>query len=207
MSKKKQRMNNDELVNRIDNDFAYHPPINTPRANLHDSVRKKTKELALFFVNNCPLSRELSLALTNLEVAMFWANSAIARQQNNEITKDDYEYKQQTQKNNLPTFQDERGKLTVIEDCPFEIKRVFWIYEVPEKQLRAGHKHDLCKQVLICISGSVIVTTSSVTVVLDRPDKMLYLSVDTKITLHHFSDDAVLLVLASEKYDPEDNIS
>ncbi len=109
--------------------------------------------------------------------------------------------------NKLPTYQDERGKLTVIEDCPFEIKRLFWIYDVPEGQVRAGHKHDLCEQALICISGSVIVTTSIATIILNRPDKMLYLSVGTKITLHHFSDNAVLLVLASEKYDAEDTIS
>ncbi len=87
-------MNKDELVNRVDNDFTHHPPINAPRENLHNNVRIKTKELALFFVNNCPLSRELSLALTNLETAMFWANAAIARQQNNEITKDGYNFKQ-----------------------------------------------------------------------------------------------------------------
>lgn len=107
---------------------------------------------------------------------------------------------------NLPTFKDERGKLTVIEDCPFEIKRVFWIYGVPEGKERARHSHDLCEQILICVNGSVIVEIDEIIMVLNSSDKSLYIPTYTMISLYNFSPDAVLLVLASEVYDKNDNI-
>lgn len=106
----------------------------------------------------------------------------------------------------LPTFTDSRGSLTVIEDCPFEIKRVFWIYNVPEGQSRAGHSHDLCEQILICVKGSVLVNGNDEITWLNEPNRMLYIPVNTQIELYRFSENAVLLVLASEKYDPTDQI-
>lgn len=93
----------------------------------------------------------------------------------------------------LPTFTDSRGSLTVIEDCPFEIKRVFWIYDVPEDELRAGHSHDLCEQALVCVSGSVIVAIEHTITILDSPDKIIYVPKGRFITLFRFSKDAVLL--------------
>lgn len=104
----------------------------------------------------------------------------------------------------LQTFN--RGALTVIEDCPFEIKRVFWIYGVVDGQARADHSHDLCEQILICVNGSVTVKINGTINILSEPDKMIYIPVNTMITLH-FTKDAILLVLASELYDPKDNIS
>lgn len=64
----------DELQNR----FSYHSP--KPGQNeLYEALRAKGKELAELIVQSCPESREQSLALTSLEEAIFWANSAIAR--------------------------------------------------------------------------------------------------------------------------------
>lgn len=67
-----------DLTTRIQNDFVYHPPFgNQPER--YQALREKAKELAGLMIASCPDSRELSLALTNLEQASFWANASIAR--------------------------------------------------------------------------------------------------------------------------------
>lgn len=63
---------------RIDNNFVYHAPKND-QAERYEMIRKAGKGLAWVLVRLCPDSRELSLALTQLEDAVMWANSAIAR--------------------------------------------------------------------------------------------------------------------------------
>ena len=86
----------------------------------------------------------------------------------------------------LKTFTDERGSLTVAEtgkDLPFEVKRAYWIYGVPE-----GHERD---------------KDGRRTYVLDAPDKGLLIPPLTWNELLHFSEDAVLLVLSSQPYRPE----
>jgi len=68
---------------RIDNDFVYHAPkVGQPER--YETIRFFAKVLAKFFCRLCPPSRELSLALTKLEEAVFWANAAIARNEPNE---------------------------------------------------------------------------------------------------------------------------
>ena len=65
-------------TNTIDNNFTYHPPL-TGQPERYENLRASARELAHLFDATCPPSRELSLALTNLEQAVFWANAAIAR--------------------------------------------------------------------------------------------------------------------------------
>jgi len=67
-----------KMVEQIDNNFTYHPPIGTQQERYVD-LRETAKGLAYKACNNCPTSRELSLALTKLEEFVFWANAAIAR--------------------------------------------------------------------------------------------------------------------------------
>ncbi len=71
------------LETRIENDFTYHPPkdegCQVPQIARYELLRSKAKTLALKMVENCPISRELSLALTSLEEAVMWANAAISR--------------------------------------------------------------------------------------------------------------------------------
>lgn len=67
-----------EQVARLDNNFTYHPPL-AGQAERYVEIRDAAKALAFTLVNLCPTSRELSLALTDLEQAMMWANAAIAR--------------------------------------------------------------------------------------------------------------------------------
>ena len=61
--------------------FDHHPPSSDAVALQHEEVRENCRDLAQYLQDNLPVSREKSLALTNLEQAMFWANAAIARNQ------------------------------------------------------------------------------------------------------------------------------
>lgn len=65
----------------IDNDFTYHAP-KPGQAERYAEIRGGAKILALHLLSDCPQSRELSLAITKLEEAVFWANAAIARNEN-----------------------------------------------------------------------------------------------------------------------------
>ncbi|MGW1352850.1 Acb2/Tad1 domain-containing protein [Streptomyces sp. NPDC002409] len=67
----------EELLHR----FTYHPPVTPERAAAHATARGACAGLAATIVDLCPAGRERALALTNLEQVMFWANAAIARQE------------------------------------------------------------------------------------------------------------------------------
>jgi hypothetical protein len=67
-----------DLAARIENDFTYHAPT-AAQSESYIEIREMAKGLATLFATECPDSRELSLALTNLDQAVFWANAAIAR--------------------------------------------------------------------------------------------------------------------------------
>lgn len=61
----------------------------------------------------------------------------------------------------LPKIFDVRGNLTVVEGCervPFDIKRVYWVYDVPGGECRGGHAHKECLEFIIAVSGSFDVT-------------------------------------------------
>jgi len=62
----------------LENRFTYHKPVGN-QPEIYELLRSKTHQLAFDFVQNCPDSRELSLAITKLEDAVMWANAAIAR--------------------------------------------------------------------------------------------------------------------------------
>ena len=109
-------------------------------------------------------------------------------------------------------YSDTRGYLSVVEgglDIPFEIKRIYYLYLVPEVA-RGAHAHKQLQQLLIATSGSVDVImddgTSKKTFHLDKPWKGLLLPPGLWRDLENFSYDAVLLCLASEKYDANDYI-
>ncbi len=62
----------------IDNNFIYHPP-KPGQSEIYQKIRAKAKEFAILINDECPDTRERSLAMTNLEQAVMWANAAIAR--------------------------------------------------------------------------------------------------------------------------------
>ena len=109
-------------------------------------------------------------------------------------------------------YSDTRGYLSVIEgniDIPFEIKRIYYLYMVPEVS-RGAHAHKALQQLLIATSGSVHVTMddgkNKQTFVLDKPWKGLLIVPGLWRTLSDFSGGSVCMVLASEKYEPDDYI-
>jgi len=111
---------------------------------------------------------------------------------------------------NLPTFCDQRGCLTVIEKViPFEIKRVYYIYNSSRK--RGGHRHKKTWQALISIAGSCEIYVDNgkkeEVFILDKPNICLILHPEDWHTIYNFSKDNILLVLASEYYDPNDYIN
>lgn len=107
----------------------------------------------------------------------------------------------------VPTFKDERGSLTVIDKVlPFEVKRVFYIYDVTSK--RGGHGHIKSKIALIALNGSVDVIVQTPTkdeiYRLSKPDELLILEPEDWHEMDNFSKGSTLLVLCSHHYDKED---
>lgn len=108
---------------------------------------------------------------------------------------------------------DERGQLIALEenkDIPFEIKRVYYMYDTGEGVVRGHHAHKSLEQILICIHGTCkILLDNGVEkkiVPLENPYEGLYISNDIWREMYDFSPDAVLLVLASDYYKEEDYI-
>jgi len=108
---------------------------------------------------------------------------------------------------------DSRGSLVSIEQgevIPFAIKRVYYIYRTGEDVSRGFHAHYNLKQVAICVAGSCRMVLDNGTVreevILDCPTKGILIEGVTWREMHDFSDNCVLLVLASEHYDESDYI-
>lgn len=113
----------------------------------------------------------------------------------------------------LPRRQDENGDLTEVENTgayPFDIKRVFYLYDVPADTERGSHAHFRNQTLLVAVSGSFSVTATdglnTRTFRLDRPFMGLYLPPSIWHTLHDFSSGSVCLALASEPFDEADYI-
>ena len=109
-------------------------------------------------------------------------------------------------------YTDVRGDLSVIEgssDIPFDIKRVYYLYNVPDAA-RGAHAHKALHQLLVAVHGSVEVTVDDGsrqrTFLLDNKNQGLYVVPGLWRTLNHFTPDNVTLVLASEHYAPDDYI-
>ena len=108
---------------------------------------------------------------------------------------------------------DTRGMLVALEelkDIPFEIKRVYYLYDTQKGVRRGGHAHRDLEQILVCIHGSCKILldsgTERKTVLLEKPYEGLYVANNVWREMYDFSSDAVLLVLASQYYDENDYI-
>ena len=114
----------------------------------------------------------------------------------------------------LPKIYDPRGNLTVAEqmkNVPFEVKRVYWTYDVPAGERRGGHAHKECVEFIIAVSGSFTVTLGDgkgnrKDFHLNHPWQGLLVPTGIWRTLEDFSSGAVCLVLASELFDEADYV-
>ena len=112
----------------------------------------------------------------------------------------------------IPKINNTKGNIGVIENdtIPFDVKRVYYLFDVPSGAKRGGHAHKKLKQVLIAISGSFDVVLkdgkSKEIVKLNRPDKGLLIENNIWRELENFSSGSVCLVLASEEFSEEDYI-
>ena len=114
---------------------------------------------------------------------------------------------------NLPKITDPRGNLSFVEEnkhIPFEIKRVFWIYDVPGGEMRGGHAYKTQEEFIICLSGSVDVVIDNGhyknIYVLNRSYYGLYVPPMNWRQMINFSTNSVVLVLSSSFYDEADYI-
>lgn len=108
---------------------------------------------------------------------------------------------------------DRKGNISVVENnetVPFEVKRTYYLYDVPGGESRGGHAHKELSQLIVAASGSFSVTLDDGNVrrtfLLNRPYQGLYVVPGIWRTLDDFSSGAVCLVLASHKYDEADYI-
>jgi hypothetical protein len=110
----------------------------------------------------------------------------------------------------LTTHTDGRGNLTVIENnLPFGIERVFYIYGV-DKSERGGHRHHKTIQAAVCLQGECKIYNNNGTIQqvfhLDKPSVCVVLMPEDWHKMYDFSENAILMVLASEKFNELDYI-
>ena len=105
------------------------------------------------------------------------------------------------------------GNITVVENektIPFEVKRVYYLYDIPGGESRGGHAHRALSQLIMAVSGSFTVTLDDGSVkrtfTLNRPYQGLYILPGIWRTLDDFSSGSVCLFMASEKYSEDDYI-
>jgi len=113
----------------------------------------------------------------------------------------------------LPKVSDPRGNLTFVDGdnhLPFEIKRVFYLYDVPTGADRGAHAHRRLNQFIVCLSGSFDVSVddgkSSSLIHLNRPWKGVHIPPMIWASEINFDAGSVCLVMASDKYDESDYI-
>ncbi|GHT87475.1 hypothetical protein FACS189474_0340 [Bacteroidia bacterium] len=113
----------------------------------------------------------------------------------------------------MPRIENEAGNITPIqgiENLPFEVERVFYLYDIPGGEARGAHAHKKCHQFLIAASGSFEVVLddgkNKRTVTLNRPYFGLHIQPGIWAAEQGFSSGAICLVMTSHKYDEKDYI-
>jgi len=113
----------------------------------------------------------------------------------------------------LPVANDGRGSLVFAEyegSLPFLVRRVFYVFDVPAGQTRGNHAHRSVHQLLVCVKGYCSLTVDDGRTreefKLEHPAMGVHISPRVWAAQHNFSRDAVLLVLSSDNYDPNEYI-
>ena len=114
----------------------------------------------------------------------------------------------------LPQYVDVRGCLSVLNaqgDLPFEVKRTFWIFDVPASQVRGGHAHWTCHEAVFALSGSFVLDVDDGQVqhsfVLDDPSVGVVIPAGVWCELRNFSAGTICLAVASEPYEERGYVS
>ncbi len=113
----------------------------------------------------------------------------------------------------LPRFLDARGNLSFAEQLnqvPFELQRVYWLYDVPGGESRGGHAYKTNQEFIIALSGSFDVVIDNgrqkKNFTLNRSYYGLYIPQGLWREMHNFSTNSFALVLSSTQYDPDDYV-
>lgn len=111
----------------------------------------------------------------------------------------------------LPRINNRSGNITAIqnnEEIPFDVKRIFYLYDIPGGESRGAHAHKQCHQFLVAASGSFEVQLDDgrvkKTVMLNQPYRGLHIPPGIWASEVNFSSGAICLVLASHRYDEKD---
>lgn len=112
---------------------------------------------------------------------------------------------------NLKKISDGRGNLTPIEenkDIPFDIKRIYYLYNIAENKIRGEHAHKNLQQLILCLNGSFdIIIDNGYSIekfILNDPSVGLYVPKMHWRILENFSKESICLVLASDEYNEDD---
>lgn len=110
----------------------------------------------------------------------------------------------------LPVFTDNRGNLAFLEggrQIPFEVKRVFWIYDVPTDKTRGGHAHWTCHEAVFAVKGAFDILLSNGTEEkmfhIDSPHIGILIPAGVWCELRNFAEGTVCVVMASHPYSAE----
>lgn len=113
----------------------------------------------------------------------------------------------------LERHEDPAGTIAVAQNdgsIPFDVKRLFYISDIPSDTSRGGHSHHRCQQMIIAVSGSFDVTVTdgkkSRTYTLNRPYRGLYVPAGIWVSLNEFTGGCVCLTLCSELYEEADYV-
>ena len=111
----------------------------------------------------------------------------------------------------FPSINDLRGNLIFMENnlhIPFDIKRIFYVFDVPAGARRGGHAHKTVQEVIIPLAGSIDISVDDGITKnifhLNKPSQGLYVSSMIWRELYNYSVGSILLVLASTSFDPSD---
>ncbi|AXT19385.1 WxcM-like domain-containing protein [Flavobacteriaceae bacterium AU392] len=112
----------------------------------------------------------------------------------------------------IPQVHEERGMLSVIDKTiiSFDIKRIYYLYDIPSNAYRGGHAHKVQESLLVALSGSFEVILddgiSKERIMLNKPNKGLFIPTGVWREIDNFSSGAVCLVLASNEFDENEYI-